>query len=375
VPAESRPALTLKKNWGNRPWRVDFRPRKWPLPGTADFAVVGGGFSGLSAALRLKTLAPDCSVALLEAESIGAGASGYTGGVALAETAAGDLPGLGDVLAGYQRFVQDQNLETDLLLPGCYELARSNPLPHSPISWSDSGELRATQEVPGGTIDPGKTVSELARVAERAGVHILENCAVDAANFATGVELQTANGLMFSKRVLFATNAFALELSGISGHAAFTTAVLSEPLADEILVRVGLADRKPFYTVDLPYLWGRLLGNSIIFGCGLLFFDDWRGLHSLDIDSGDAPKIFDSLETRVRGLHPALADVKFTNRWGGPICISNDWKPVFSVHPYSENALVLGAYSGHGVALSVYLGIWAAEVLLARRPLPDWKHP
>jgi len=34
---------------------------------------------------------------------------------------------------------------------------------------------------------------------------------------------------------------------------------------------------------------------------------------------------------------------------------------------------VLGGYSGHGVAQSVYLGRWAAEVLSGKRSLPDWK--
>jgi hypothetical protein len=33
---------------------------------------------------------------------------------------------------------------------------------------------------------------------------------------------------------------------------------------------------------------------------------------------------------------------------------------------------VLGAYAGHGVALSVYLGCWAAEALLGQRSLPSW---
>ena len=121
------------KNWGNRPWRVDFRPQRHSLPAAVDFAVIGGGFSGLAAATRLKTLAPSKSVALFEAESIGAGASGHTGGVALAETAAGDLPGLGDVLAGYRKFIHELILETDLQLPGCYELSRSDPLRNSPI--------------------------------------------------------------------------------------------------------------------------------------------------------------------------------------------------------------------------------------------------
>ena len=36
------------------------------------------------------------------------------------------------------------------------------------------------------------------------------------------------------------------------------------------------------------------------------------------------------------------------------------------------NTVVLGAYSGHGVAQSVYLGRWAAEVLCGKRSLPDW---
>jgi glycine/D-amino acid oxidase-like deaminating enzyme len=363
------------KNWGNRPWRVDFRPQRHSLPAAVDFAVIGGGFSGLAAATRLKTLAPSKSVALFEAESIGAGASGHTGGVALAETAAGDLPGLGDVLAGYRKFIHELILETDLQLPGCYELSRSDPLRNSPIYWDDSGRLCVTKEVPGGTIDPGKTVSELARAAERAGVGIFENTRVGDVNFDAPdrVQLRTTSGSLDAGRILFAVNAFALELSGIEGHAAFTTAVLTESLPDDILGHIGVADRKPFYTVDLPYLWGRLVGNAIMFGSGLLFFEDWRGLLTLNIEAGDAPEAFRRLERRIHGLHPALAGVTFTHRWGGPICISNDWKPVFRRHPRSEVALVLGAFSGHGVAQSVYLGIWAAEVLLDRRALPDWQ--
>jgi glycine/D-amino acid oxidase-like deaminating enzyme len=361
-----------QKNWGNRPWRTDFRPRRGPFPHTVDFAIVGGGFSGLAAAAWLRRLAPSKSVAVFEAELIGAGASGYTGGVALSETAAGDLPGLGDVLAGYRRIADELSLHTDLQLTGCYELSRTNPLPDLPIHWNDSGQLAATKEVPGGTIDPGKTVSELARAAEQAGASIFENVAIEEVRFGANVELQTRFGPVQANQVVFATNAFALELTGIPGRAAFTTALLTEPLSDDLLADIGLAGRKPFYTVDLPYLWGRLSGNAAMFGCGLLFFQNWRDLHALNIESGEAPEIFSSLEKRVRGLHPALANVNFTNRWGGPICISEDWKPVFRRHAQSPHAIVLGAFSGHGVALSVYLGKWAAEALLGLRELPAW---
>jgi glycine/D-amino acid oxidase-like deaminating enzyme len=78
------------------------------------------------------------------------------------------------------------------------------------------------------------------------------------------------------------------------------------------------------------------------------------------------------LEARVHGLHPLLRDIRITHRWGGPILIGEQWRPIFGTHPQSSQALVFGAYAGHGVALSVYLGRWAAEALLGRRALPEW---
>lgn len=362
------------RNWGNRPWVVDFHAGKQALPPKVDFAVVGGGFTGLAAASWLKTLSPENSVALFEAGQFGAGSSGHTGGVALAETAAGDLPGLGDVLAGYQRIIRELRVEGDLALPGCYELARANPLPNSPINWKDSGDLCATKQVPGGTVDPGKTVAGLARAAERLGVLMFEEAEVADARFGKGIELHTSLGLVHVRKVLFATNAYSSELTGLEGQvqAAFTTAVMTVPLEECVLQQIGLAERKPFYTVDLPYLWGRLLGNAVIFGCGLIFFEDWRELNSLDIAQEEAPEVFARLERRIHRMSPALKNVQFTHRWGGPICLSENWRPIFRKHPRSENAIVLGAFSGHGVTQSVYLGAWAAEALLERRALPKW---
>jgi glycine/D-amino acid oxidase-like deaminating enzyme len=88
--------------------------------------------------------------------------------------------------------------------------------------------------------------------------------------------------------------------------------------------------------------------------------------------SGDAARLFERFEKRMRGLHPASASLEFTHRWGGPILFRDDWAPVFDYHPRSRNALVIGAFAGHGVALSSYLGAWAAEIFLARRELPTW---
>ena len=367
--------MTGKKNWGKRPWTVEFRATPQPLPATVDFAVVGGGFTGLATAAWLKHLAPEKSVALFEAEQFGSGASGYTGGVALAESAVGDLPGLGDVLGGYQRILRELEVDGEVSLPGAYELGRSEPLENTPIRWRDSGDLCAVKEVPGGTINPGRVVSGLARAAERAGVMLFENCGVEDAIFAGRVELQTKYGKVQAGKVLFATNAFALEMTGLQERAgsAFTLAVATESLTGAQLREIGLADGKPFYTVDLPYLWGRRLGaKQVIFGSGLVFVQDWREFGALDIARGEAAELFATLEKRVKRLHPALKGVEITHRWGGPICIAEGWKPVFELHPASENAIVLGAYSGHGVAQSVYLGTGAAEALLGKRALPKW---
>jgi glycine/D-amino acid oxidase-like deaminating enzyme len=363
------------KNWGNRPWIVNFRAKPRPLPETVDFAVVGGGFTGLAAAAWLKRLAPEKSVALLEGETVGSGASGHTGGLALAETAAGNLSGLGDVLSGYQKIFGELRVDGDLHLPGVYELGRTAPLRGAPIQWTDSGELRAVNEVAGGTIDPGKVVAGLAAAAERAGVFLFERAGVERCEFQSPLLLHTPLGSLRASEVLFATNAYSLELTGWEHRAesCFTIAVATEPLTDSALDEVGLGEGKPFYTIDLPYLWGRLLGKQVIFGSGLVHFADWHEMHSLNIETGDAAGAFARLESRIRNLHPQLHGVAFTHRWGGPIAISEGWIPIFERHPQSANAIVPGGFSGHGVAQSVYLGAWAAEALLGQRELPKWK--
>ena len=94
---------------------------------------------------------------------------------------------------------------------------------------------------------------------------------------------------------------------------------------------------------------------------------------SISVDEGEALGLFDQLQKRVARFHPALQSTNFTHRWGGPICIPENWKPIFEYHPQSKNAVVLGAYAGHGVAQSVYLGAWAAEALLGKKALPNWK--
>ncbi len=365
------------RDWGTPPWKIDFRPRKGRLPSEVDFAIVGGGFTGLATAAWLRSLAPEKSVAVFEGRALGAGSSGHTGGIALGETAAGDLPGLGDVLGGLSSILRTLRVECELALGGAYELSHRTGLQDSPIRWSDSGELRVTNRLPGGTVNPGKLVSGLARAAERQGAMIFENAPVEQVTRQNGpLRLNLRGGEVRAQGALVATNAMSLELSGLAGRAdpKFTLAVATEPLSHERLRELGLASRRPFYTVDLPYLWGRLLrSNGVIFGSGLVHLHDWRELQELSIKKGVPAELLARLGERVRALHPALRGVKFTHQWGGPMLIAEGWTPVFARHARWENLLVLGAYSGHGVALSVYLGCWAAEALLGRREIPNWE--
>jgi glycine/D-amino acid oxidase-like deaminating enzyme len=362
-------------NWGKPPWSIDFQPGRSAMPAEADFAVIGAGFSGLSAAAWLRRLEPAKTVVVFESASIGAGASGHTGGMVLAETAAGDLPGLGDVLSGFESILKDLHVDCDLALPGVFEVGRSGGLPDTPIGWADSGLVRVVNHVPGGMLDPGKMVSGLARAAEKSGAQIFENLPVDDVEFVEIPRLRFSGGELRARKVLFAANAMSLEMSALErrGKPKFTLAVATETLSADQVNGLGLSSKKPFYTVDFPYLWGRPLGTGgYVFGCGLVGVENWREFDLLDIRAWQSAELFSRLETRVRGLHPSMNDVRFENRWGGPILIANEWRPIFERHPRSAEAVVLGAFSGHGVAQSVYLGHWAAEAMCGRRALPNW---
>jgi len=361
--------------WGLPPWTIKFRAEERELPEAVDFAVVGGGFTGLAAAAWLRRVDARQSVAVFETSSIGAGSSGHTGGMTLAETASGDLPGLGDVLGGFSEILRELHVECDLDLPGALEIGRVGILADSPIEWTDSGKLGVTREVPGGTIDPGKMVSGLAKAARQRGALIFESARVENLQHGEPAMLEVRGKHVRARCVLLATNAASLELSGLAKRAQpkFTMAVATEPIPEEQIRRLGLAAGKPFYTVDLPYLWGRVVYESrVIFGSGLVHLEDWRELLALDITIGQAAELLGQLEQRVHELHPVLQDVRLSHRWGGPILIADKWHPAFARHGVNRNVIVLGAYSGHGVALSVYLGAWAAEAMLGKRELPQW---
>lgn len=397
-----------KQHWGKTPWTITFRGGIKRLPAAVDFAVVGGGFTGLAAAAWLKRKAPGKSVLLLEAGRLGNGASGRTGGMALAASAAGDLPGLGDVLRGYRKILRDLRVDGDVRLPGVWEIGRGEwsmegkrirPLKDSPIDWSDSGRVRAVGQVPGGSVNPGKVLSGLARAAQNGGVTIAEEAEVVGLEFSQPLRLRVRcrrNGRMVESsvlagKILLATNAGGLHVTEKSFRGArpepkLTFAIATAPLTKRQREAIGMRSGRPFYTVDIPYLWGRPLRNGgMVFGSGLVpgFAERlrrngkrgealWGGLEKVDVRRGAAAHRLRELERRVRGLHPALENIRVTHRWGGPILLTRNFVPVFRHDSRSGKVIVLGGFSGHGVAQSVYLGVRAAECLLGRARVPGW---
>jgi glycine/D-amino acid oxidase-like deaminating enzyme len=122
----------------------------------------------------------------------------------------------------------------------------------------------------------------------------------------------------------------------------------------------------------LPYLWGRVTADGrLVMGAGLT----GRGqVEQARVDAPDAVPLFDSLEHRIRGLHPALRQVRLTHRWIGPLCVTEDGKPIITSLGDDDRVLLATGYRGHGVALSVRVGKLLAEVLAGQGSLPAWSY-
>ena len=98
-------------------------------------------------------------------------------------------------------------------MPGAWEIARKGGLADSPIWWNDSGTLRIVNEVPGGTVNPGKMVEGLARAAQQLGAIIIEEARVRARGLERGRGADVRGGKLRAGKVLFATNGLSLDLS------------------------------------------------------------------------------------------------------------------------------------------------------------------
>ena len=362
--------------WGDPFWSCPIAVTPHPLTDglRLDVAIVGAGFTGLATAHYVQQLCPGQRVAVFDAHQVGHGASGRTGGLILEDTAVGPLPGVGDCIATLCALVQSQSIQCDLRVQGCWEIGRHNIQATSPIRWDDHGTLAVVYDIPGGAFDPRQYLAGLARLIEQAGGQIFEHAPVTDVRLDTAgsVCLTVADKTVTATRVVFGTNPWCLPLLGLHQQAEgiHTVAVATEPLDDAIFEAIGWGTRTPFYTLDLPYLWGRVTAdNCAVIGAGT------TGLGAVDaahISAPDAVALHDSLAYRIRHLHPALRDVRITHRWMGPLCRTHDSKPLLTSLDDTQRVLIATGYRGHGVALSARVGKLLAEVIAGYGALPAW---
>lgn len=366
-------------NWGEPPWPRGTETMQSPKQASAvarpDVAIVGGGLTGSSAALHLAKRG--IKVVLFEAGLIADGASGRTGGLVLEGTAAGPLNEVNACVAGLERLVAEEHIDCDLRLPGCWEIEHHAAAPDKMLPWTDAGRpVCIVKNVAGGVVEPAALTMGLARAASRAGASISENSRVTRISLEGELALEVGAERIAPGHIVIATNAWinATLPDTPPLRSSLTFACATEPLDHATIAAIGLDAGIPFYTTDMPYLWGRAIGDGrVIFGAGLVFGAPSE-LEGIDVIEGESRAALDTLRRRVRGLHPSLAHVQFSAAWGGPIAFGIDWNaiPILGPHPRNSRVLVSGGYAGHGVALSVRAGELLALAIADNRPLPKW---
>ncbi len=336
-------------------------------------AIIGAGLTGTSTALHLARRGIRATV--YEAGLVADGASGRTGGLVLEGTAAGPLDEVDTCVAGLERLIVDERIACDLALPGCSEIQHRSAAPEKMLPWTDAGRPVCIMEsVAGGVVQPAALTMGLARAAARAGAIIREHARVTRISFEPELALEVGGDRVTPGYIVIATNAWinAMLPDTPPLSSSLTFACATEPLDTSTLAAIGLGEGIPFYTTDLPYLWGRTIADGrVIFGAGLVFGEP-PDLENADVREGESGTVLDRLQRRVRGLHPKLANVQFSAAWGGPIAFSDDAVPLLGAHPRHPRVMVSGGYAGHGVALSVRAGELLALAIAENRPLPKW---
>ncbi|QQA44073.1 NAD(P)/FAD-dependent oxidoreductase [Pelagovum pacificum] len=357
-----------------------------PLRGTekADVAIVGAGYTGLSAALTLAERG--LSVAVIEAHRVGFGASGRNGGHVtsgfnkdqqwlsrklgdgparalwdLAEEAkelVGDLCATHAPDARFTRGVMHGDwTEADADDSRRYAdwLARKYDYRTQFLDGPEFREICRSPVYAGGVLDmsaahvhPLRFVLGLATGAEAAGAQIFERTE---ATRIEGTTIVTPEGRVEAKHVILAGNGY---LPGLSRpYAARVMPINSfiaatEPLGDraaEVLSRdVAVSDSR--FVVN----YYRLSEDKrLLFG----------GRESYSI--GYPVDILTALRARMERLFPQIAGVNIDYHWGGTLGITMSRLPYIS--RVAPGVLAAGGFSGHGVALSTLSGKAMAEAI------------
>lgn len=343
------------------------------MPSRPDVVVIGAGLTGVSTALHLARRG--IRVVVCEAGLVADGASGRTGGLVLEGTAVGPLEDVESCVGGLERIVAEERIDCDLALPGCWEIEHHASASEKMLPWTDAGlPVCIAARVRGGVVQPAALTIGLAKAALRAGAIIRDQAKVTRIVFEPELSVDLQRDRITPGHVVIATNAWinstVPDAPRLSSSLTFACATV--PLDASRLAAIGLSGGIPFYTTDLPYLWGRTIPDGrVIFGAGLVFGSP-PDLETSDSTQGRSLTVLEHLQRRVRTLHPLLAGVRFSAAWAGPIAFGEDAVPLLGPHPRNPRVLVSGGYAGHGVALSVRAGELLALAIAENRPLPKW---
>lgn len=366
-----------------------------PLPEqVVDVAVIGGGFTGLAAAWQLAKRG--ASVAVLEAEAAGWGASSRNGGMVLT----GLKVGVETLIARYGRertrrmfaaslsaidcvemLVKSENIACDFARHGhlevAYKPAHYDHFQHAaeqmakefnhPVRVIPKSELQAEIGSPlyhGGLVDdlsagvnPARYVAGLAQAAQRAGAIVCAGTRVTKLERHEACwRIQTARGVVSAQQVFVATSGYtgaatpALRKKIIPiGSFIIATDPLPEPLAHEVSPR----DRMMFDSKNFLYYFRLTPDRRMLFGGRAAFFPETTSTVR------DSAKI---LQAGMVSVYPQLRDIAVKFVWGGTLDFAFDLMPHAG---RSETGLYYAlGYAGHGVALATYLGLQMARTLL-----------
>ncbi len=383
----------------------DYTPNA-PLSGDldVDVAVVGGGFTGLSTAYHLKKAAPSLSVALLESQVIGFGASGRNGGFNM--TLFGLTMSLTALRFGRNRakeahlymeravdtlrdLVKELEIDCDYEHPGFLRVATSEQykkrilhemeIAHSlditGIEWIEKDEVQnevassmylgAWREPRCGIVNPAKLSWGWKDVIVPMGVEVYENTPVASIEREGGkIQLAVPGGRVRADKVVLATNAYSHFIPQIKWKQTpiWTYIVLTEPLSPEQMTEIGWANRQGIEDArNLVHYYRLTADNRLLMGGRDISLSFGK---NMDKDMND--KVFAGLEQDVRELFPPLADVKFTHRWGGPVSITVDLTPAIGQIGDKDIVYSLGCM-GHGVSMTHLNGRTVSDMILEKK--------
>jgi len=375
-----------------------------PLASTtgADLCIVGGGFTGLWAALHAKRENAWRDVVVLEQDTIGCGASGRNGGFIVSSLTHGISNGMArfaDEMPELERLAQGnfdgfkRDLEThgiDCDFEGTGELlAILEPYQDAwieeeaellarfghEVETFSADQMRAQLDSPlyrggvwdrtgAGILDPGMLADGLRQAAIRLGVRIYEGTPVDGLrDEGDHVEVIAATGKVRARRVLLATSAYKPLLKRMRRYLApvYDYALVTEPVD---LGKLGWHNRQGVGDGANQFHYYRLTKDNRILWGGYEAVYHFGGSVTAKYDEDE--KVFAQLSQHFFTNFPQLEGTKFTHRWGGAIDTCSRFSVFFGTAHSGKTAYAVG-YTGLGVAATRFGAQTALDLLDGRQ--------